>query len=105
MKFLVLSKPKHKVPPELVLPLIDAFEAYLNKYEASGQLEMAWSNAGTDAGGGIANVDSLEELDAILQEYPFGPFSDVEVYALADIKASLQRTKQMAQMMAQQMSM
>lgn len=105
MKFLVLSKDKHMIPPELVVPLIDAFTAFIDKYEATGQLEMAWSNAGTTAGGGIANVDSLEELDAIMAEYPFGPFSDVEVYPLADLKQSLQRTKEVAQMMAQQMGM
>ena len=93
------------VPPELTVPLIDAFEAFLNKYEAAGKLESVWSYAGTQGGGGIANVDSLEELDAIMQEYPFGPFSDVEIYALADLRASLQNTKQVAQMMAQQMGM
>ena len=105
MKFLVISKPKHMVPPELTVPLIDAFEAFLNKYEATGKLESVWSYAGTQGGGGIANVDSMEEMDAMMQEYPFGPFSDVEVYALTDLKTSLQTSKQVAQMMAQQMGM
>ena len=103
MKFLVISKPKYPVPPERVIPLIDAFMAYIDKYEASGQLEMSWSYAGTDSGGGIANVDSLEELDAIMQEYPFGPFSEVEIIPLTDVKTSIQRTKEYAQMMFQQM--
>ena len=103
MKFLVISKPKHMVPPEFTVPLIDAFTAFLDKYSATGQLESVWSYAGTQGGGGIANVDTMEELDAIMAEYPFGPFSDVEVYPLTDLRESLQRTKQIAQMMAQQM--
>lgn len=103
MKFLIVSKPKHMVPPEFTLPLIDAFIAFLDKYGAAGKLESAWSFAGTQGGGGIANVDSVEELDAIMAEYPFGPFSEIEVYPLADLKASLQQSKQVAQMMAQQM--
>jgi muconolactone delta-isomerase len=103
MKFLVISKPKHMFPPEFAVPLIDAFSAFIDKYEATGQLESSWSFAGTQGGGGIANVDSLEELDSIMVEYPFGPFSDVEVYPLVDLKESLQRSKQVSQMMAQQM--
>ena len=103
MKFLVISKPKHMVPPEFTVPLIDAFTAFIDKYSAAGQLESIWSFAGTQGGGGIVKADSLEELDAIMVEYPFGPVSEVEVYPLADLKESLQRSKQVAQMMAQQM--
>ena len=103
MKFLVISKPKHMIPPEFTVPLIDAFSAFLDNYSASGTLESVFSFAGSQGGGGILNVDSLEELDAIMAEYPFGPSSEVEVYPLTDLKESLQRSKQIAQMMAQQM--
>ena len=101
MKFLVISKPKHLIPPEAVVPLIDAFSAFIDKYSETGQLESSWSFAGSAAGGGIANVDSAEELDAIMAEYPFAAFSDVEIYPLVNLEQSLQRTKQVAQTMAQ----
>jgi muconolactone delta-isomerase len=65
MKFLIISKPKHMIPPEFTVPLVDAFSAFLDQYSASGKLESVWSFAGTQGGGGIINVDSLEELDAI----------------------------------------
>jgi muconolactone delta-isomerase len=55
-----------------------------------------WSFAGTQGGGATINVDSHEELDAIMTEYPFGPFSEIEVYPVADLHASLQSTKQVA---------
>jgi muconolactone delta-isomerase len=53
--------------------------------------------------GGILNVDSLEELDTIMTEFPFGPFSEVKVQALVDLTESLQRGKQAAEARAQAM--
>jgi hypothetical protein len=47
------------------------------------------------------NVDSAEELDAIMISYPFGPLSEVEVYALADLEASLLGAKAAAEAAAQ----
>jgi muconolactone delta-isomerase len=104
MKFLLISKPKHPVPVERAVPLIDAFLAWIDKYSETGQLESSWAYAGTNAGGGIANVHSVEELDAIVAEYPFAAFSDIEIYPLANLKESLQRKKQFVQTMAQMSS-
>jgi len=50
-------------------------------------------------GGGIANVGSLEELDAVMAEFPFGAISDVEVIPLVDLDASLERMKQSVEAM------
>jgi muconolactone delta-isomerase len=104
MKFLVISKPKHPVPPERAVPLVDAFMAWIDKYSQIGQIESIWSFAGTSAGGGIVNVDSADELDACMREYPFAAFSDIEIYPLVDAKESLQRIKQFVQTMAQMSS-
>jgi muconolactone delta-isomerase len=104
MKFLIVSKPKHIVPPELGLSLIDAFMAYIDKYKASGQMEDSWAYANGQGGGGILNVDSLEELASIIAEYPYGPFSEVEVYPLVDLKEWLQNIKRVVQMRTQEMS-
>jgi hypothetical protein len=46
MRSLVISNPKHMVPPELGAGLIDAFSAYLTKYTESGKIEQSWSFAG-----------------------------------------------------------
>ena len=93
MKFMVISKPRHLAPPEMIIPLLDGFLAWLDKYTENGQLEDSWNFAGTQGGGGIVNVDSHEELDAIMAEYPFGPFSEIEIYPLSDLRESLQRGK------------
>ena len=97
MKFVVISKAKHMVPPEMIIPLLDAFLAWIDKYTESGQFEDGWSFAGMQAGGGILNVDSHEELDAIMAEYPFGPLSEQEIYPVVDLREALQRGKALAQ--------
>jgi len=98
MRYLIISKNKHLTPPEVVPGLIDATLAWARKYQ--GKIEQLWAVAGQKAGGGIANVESLEELDIILTEFPLGPFSETEVYPLVDLESSLQRQKQTAQALA-----
>ena len=104
VKFLIVTKQKFPVPPEHALALIDAFSAYIRKYKASGHLEAEWSFSGSQGGGAVVNVDTLEELDAIIAEFPLGPFSEVEVYPLVDLEDSIARTKQMIQTRMQQMA-
>ena len=99
MKFLVITKSKHPVPPEMGLTLVDAMGAWSDQLTESGKAEAMWSIAGRAGGGGILNVDSLEELDAIMIQFPFGPFFDIEVFPLVDLHESLQRLKQAMQMM------
>ena len=94
MRFLVTTKPKHFVPPEVSLGLIDALTAWADRYTAEGKLEDIWSFVGIAGGGGILNVDSLDEVDAIMGQFPFGPFSDVAIYPLVDLDSSLQRAKE-----------
>ena len=99
MRFLVHTSSKHPIPPEMVPSLIDAMTEFANKYTESGKLEDVWSYGGLAGGGGIANVDSLEELDAIMLEFPFGPFSDVATFPLVDLQGSLQRQRVVFQAM------
>jgi muconolactone delta-isomerase len=79
--------------------LIDAMAEWVRKQTASGKIEQVWGFAGLQAGTGIANVNSLEELDALMIEFPFAPFSDIEIYGLVDIGKSLQTMKQAVQAM------
>ena len=90
MRFLVVSKGRDPVPPEMAVPMLQMFQGWLAEHRASGKLEQAWSFAGQTGGGGIANVDSHEELDAMMATWPFGQTSDVDVYALADIDSILE---------------
>jgi muconolactone delta-isomerase len=65
--------------------------AWLAENSASGAIEQAWGFAGLGGGGGIVNVDSLEELDALMTSFPYGQVSEVEVYGLTDLGARMER--------------
>jgi muconolactone delta-isomerase len=89
MKFLMVSKSKHLVPPELMTDVIGGMKSWLQKYK--GKIEQSWGFADTQGGGGILNVESLEELDLILTEFPMGPFSELDVHGLVALEPSLER--------------
>ncbi len=96
MKFVINSKPRFQAPPEMIIPLIDAFVAYISKYTESGNIQESWSFAGTQGGGALIEVDSHEQLDAINAENPFAPFSEIEVLAVVDLVESVKGFKQVA---------
>ena len=92
MKFLIIVKNKQMPPPEALPGLIDGTLAWARKYQK--QVSEIWSFAGRQAGGAIANVESLDELDAILAELPIGPFSETEVHPLVGLDVSLRHQKE-----------
>lgn len=100
MKFLVITKPVYPIPPEAAPGLMDAMTAWVNQNTDSGKFEVTWAFAGKSGGGGIVNVDSLDELDAIMVGFPFGPFSEIEIHPIVDLNDSIQRSKQAFQAMA-----
>ena len=89
MQFLIITRPTSPTPPEMLVPMLSAMEAWLAQHRASGKIEVVWSFAGTGGGGGVLEVESHEELDAIMAGFPFAPFSSVEVLALSDLDRSL----------------
>ena len=97
MKFLIIVKNKQMPPPEVLPGLIDGTLAWARKYQK--QVSEIWSFAGQQAGGGIANVASLDELDAILAEMPIAPFSETEVHPLVGLDVSLRHQKESLQAM------
>ena len=94
MRFLVVAKQKNPPPPDMALGLFDAFAAWVKKYSDNKKAEQIWGFAGHPAGGGILNVESFDELDAIMSEWPLNPFSETEVYPLIDIQTTIDHTKQ-----------
>jgi muconolactone delta-isomerase len=89
MRFLITSKSIHPIPPDMVMPTFQAMKAWTQDLLKKKKMEQGWGFAGQAAGGGILNVNSFEELDAILARYPFGPFSDTQVYPLVDLIPSI----------------
>ncbi len=70
--------------------MFEALLGWAQKYRASGKLERMWNFAGLQGGGGILNVDSHEELEAIMNEFPLGPFMEIEITPLSDLDKALQ---------------
>jgi len=89
MRCLVVTKQTIPMPPEMVLGVFGAVKAWSARYTAAGKIEQSWSFAGLNGGGAIFNVGSLEELDQIMKEFPFGPFADSKIYGLVDLDTSL----------------
>lgn len=89
MRFLVVTRSREAVPPEMSLPMMKMMQEWVAEHRSSGKMEQVWSFAGVVGGGGIMNVDSHEELDKIMGGFPFALYSDVAVYALADLDVSL----------------
>ena len=89
MRFLIVTKGRDPVPPEMGVVMMQMMQGWLAEHRASGKLQDVWSFAGQTGGGGILEVESHEELDAIMGGFPFGQTSEMQVYALADLDASL----------------
>ncbi len=97
MRVLIITRPKFPIPPDAAPMLVDAMGAWVGKHTKEKTMDQAWSFAGIPGGGGILNVGSPEELDAIMSEFPFAPFSDIECYILSDLNAGLANFKRVTQ--------
>ena len=104
MRFLVTTINRSPMPPEAAPMLVQAMKEWAARHTACGVFEQIWSFAGLQGGGGIANVDSLEQLDALMSEFPFGPFSEIHVYGLADLNQAMDNFERLLQMRAEAMA-
>jgi muconolactone delta-isomerase len=77
----------------MLMPMIGAMDAWVAQVRSSGKAKAFWAFAGTGGGGGVLEVESHEELDAIMARFPFGPFSTVEIIALSNLDQSLANAK------------
>jgi muconolactone delta-isomerase len=101
MRFLVTTLPRHPIPPEIGLGLVQAMRAFSAKYQ--DKMVESWAFAGLAGGGALVEVDSHDELDKMMTEFPFGPFSEVEVRALTDLTSSLDNAARQFEAWAQGM--
>jgi muconolactone delta-isomerase len=89
MKFLTIILQKQSPPPEMLPALVEATIQWMAWAKGSGKFDTIYSIAGQPGGLGIANVDSLEELDDLIQGYPMTPFCDVQTLPLSDVDRAL----------------
>jgi muconolactone delta-isomerase len=89
VRFLVITKSIHPLPFEQAPALADAMQQWADANRASGKIEQIWGLAGVPGGGGILSVNSHEELDEIMTAFPFGNWSDTQIYAIADLDHTL----------------
>ena len=99
MQFLVITRPSTPPPPEMFVPMIGAMEAWVAQLRATGKTKAVWAFAGTGGGGGVLEVESHEELDAIMARFPFAPFSTIEIIALSSLDESLANARAFVQEM------
>jgi muconolactone delta-isomerase len=89
MKFLVIVTPRQvPLPPGVIADLLEAQKAWLNEQIANGTLESVHGIVG-GAGVGIANVDSHEQMHALLVSSPAFPLADYDVRAIGDFAANI----------------
>lgn len=89
MRFLIVTKSRQAIPMEAAVMLVEGMREWARKYTANKKMEQVWGFAGLPGGGGILNVTSIEELDAVMAEFPFTHFSDIQIYALTDLDKAL----------------
>ena len=93
MRFLIVNKGTTPPPPDRGVAILDALEAWADRYTASGKMEEVWGFAGIRGGAGILNVGSLEELDEIISQSPVAPFSQTEIYPLVEMHEVVEHGK------------
>jgi hypothetical protein len=98
MKFLVVATPKFPAPPEIVPALIDAAEAWQQRYDDKFEAFGLFPGGG---GFGIADVADEAELHRIILENPFTPFSDYAIRVVVDAPTGWKQAREaFAAMMA-----
>jgi hypothetical protein len=102
MRALITSDPKFPPPQEAMLPLMDAFAGWRERYRSFME---TFDFFVSDGGGcGIVNAPDDATLGQIIMEYPFGPFSDVRMELLLDGDTMLVKARAMVQEQTQAMS-
>jgi len=97
MRVLLISKDKHLVPPEQLLPLIQRFVEWRKKYHSN--MECFEFFAVGNGGFGIINVPDETALHQMMIEYPFVDLGENEIYPILDGDQALARIQAVLQAM------
>ncbi len=100
MRFLVLGERVHEVPTDMLPRILDGAIDWVKRYKANGKLELAYLNAGRQAGCYIFNVGSLEELNTIMTEFPLAAYGKIQVIPLVDAIEGLTAQKHVVEAFA-----
>ncbi|MEZ4529950.1 MAG: hypothetical protein R2855_02875 [Thermomicrobiales bacterium] len=82
MRVIIISRPKFPPPPEMMSPLMDAFADWRARYKPIMESFDFFVAGG--GGCGIVNAPDDATLATMMMEYPWSPFSEVEVELLID---------------------
>ncbi len=88
MRVMVLAHPQFPIPPDQLPTMIQAFSDWWGRHKGT-TFEAAYFFAGGGGGFGIANVADEAALHQVMLEWPFTPFSRLEVRPLVDVETAL----------------
>jgi hypothetical protein len=81
MRVAVIYRPRNSPPFELLPQLVQGMADWTARYQ--DRMETLYFFAG-GGGLGVIDIDDSAELQRILAEHPFTPFSDVEIRPVVD---------------------
>jgi hypothetical protein len=101
MRTLVLVEPGPvSPPPEQMVDMLEGFAAWRERWRA--KMELFEFFAGRGGGWGVFNTDEVELIQAMM-EFPFAPFSIIQVHPTVDGDDALARLTQTTKEMIAQM--
>ncbi len=99
MKFLITTKIVRPAEPHVMMNMMEGTKEWIRHYREEGKMEFVYSLAGNKGGIGLLNVDSNEELDNIMSEFPMAMATEIEVIPLTDVITSLEKMQSQIQKM------
>ena len=98
MRVLIMSRQKFQVPQEQFAPIMAAFAAWRERHRPIMETFDFFVAGG--GGCGIVNAPDDATLARMMMEYPWGPFSDVQLHLLMDGDIALTQWLEMLQQQA-----
>lgn len=97
MRVLIVSRPSHPAPPEMLLPLMDAFAAWRQRYKP--MMESFFFFASGGGGCGVVNAPDEMTLAQMMAEFPWAPFSANTLDLIVDGDEMMGRVRETFQQM------
>lgn len=100
MRALLISRPKHPVAREDFPAFIEAFAAWRERYRPLMESFLFFASGA--GGGGVVNAPDEATLARMMAEYPFGPYSDTDIYPVIDGDAGIAMWREVLRQMGDQ---